>query len=36
MKFCEVATVKYMDNKGTYIKIIDDTVMNMGGEPIKM
>ena len=36
MKFCEVATVKYMGNKGTYIKIIDDTLLNIGGEPIKM
>ena len=36
MKFCEVATVKYMGNKGTYIKIIDDTIMNMSGEPIRM
>ena len=36
MKFCEVATVKYMGNKGTYIKIIDDTIMHMSGEPIRM
>ena len=36
MKFCEVATVKYMGNKGTYIKIIDDTIMHINGEPIKM
>ena len=36
MKFCEVATVKYMGNKGTYIKIIDDTLLNIYGEPIKM
>lgn len=36
MKFCEVATVEYMGNKGTYIKIIDDTLLNIGGEPIKM
>ena len=36
MKFCEVATVKYMGNKGTYIKIIDDTLLNINGEPIKM
>ena len=36
MKFCEVATVKYIGNKGTYIKIIDDTIMHMSGEPIKM
>ena len=36
MKFCEVATVEYMSNKGTYIKIIDDTLLNIGGEPIKM
>ena len=36
MKFCEVATVKYMGNKGTYIKIIDDTLLNINGEPIRM
>ena len=36
MKFCEVATVKYMGNKGTYIKFIDDTLLNINGEPIKM
>ena len=36
MKFCEVATVEYMGNKGVYIKIIDDTLLNIGGEPIKM
>lgn len=36
MKFCEVATVEYMGNKGAYIKIIDDTLLNIGGEPIKM
>ena len=36
MKFCEVATVEYMGNKGTYIKIIDDTLLNINGEPIKM
>ena len=36
MKFCEVATVKYMGNKGTYIKIIDDTLLNINGELIKM
>ena len=36
MKFCEVATVKYMGNKGTYIKIIDDTLLNINGEPIKI
>lgn len=36
MKFCKVATVEYMGNKGTYIKIIDDTLLNIGGEPIKM
>ena len=36
MKFCEVAIVEYMGNKGTYIKIIDDTLLNIGGEPIKM
>ena len=36
MKFCEVATVKYIGNKGTYIKIIDDTLLNINGELIKM
>ena len=36
MQFCEVATVKYMGNKGTYIKIIDDTLLNINGESIKM
>ena len=36
MKFCEVATVEYMGNKGTYIKIIDDTLLSINGEPIKM
>lgn len=36
MKFCEVAIVKYMGNKGTYIKIIDDTLLNINGELIKM
>lgn len=36
MKFCEVATVKYIGNKGTYIKIIDDTLLNIRGESIKM
>ena len=36
MKFCDVAIVKYMGNKGTYIKIIDDTLLNINGEPIKM
>ena len=36
MKFCDAATVKYMGNKGTYIKIIDDTLLNINGEPIRM
>lgn len=36
MQFCEVATVKYMGNKGTYIKIIDDTLLNINGESIRM
>ena len=36
MKFCEVATVKYIGNKGTYIKIIDNTLLNINGELIKM
>lgn len=36
MKFCEVATVKYMGNKGTYIKIIDDTLLNINGELMKI
>ena len=36
MQFYEVATVKYMGNKGTYIKIIDDTLLNINGESIKM
>ena len=36
MKFCEVAEITYMGNKGTYIKFIDDTLLNINGEPIKM
>ena len=36
MKFCEVAEIAYMGNKGTYIKFIDDTLLNINGEPIKM
>ena len=36
MKFCEVATLKYMGNKATYIKIIDDTLLNINGELIKI
>ena len=36
MKFCEVAEITYMGNKGTYIKFIDDTLLNINGEPIRM
>ena len=36
MKFCEVAEITYMGNKGTYIKFIDDTLLNINGEPIKI
>ena len=36
MKFCEVAEITYMGNKGTYIKFIDDTLLNINSEPIKM
>ena len=36
MKFCEVAEITYMSNKGTYIKFIDDTLLNINGEPIKI
>lgn len=36
MKFCEVAEITYMGNKGTYIKLIDDTLLNINGEPIRM
>ena len=36
MKFCEVAEITYIGNKGTYIKFIDDTLLNINGEPIKM
>jgi len=35
MKFHEVAIVEYMGNKGTYIKFIDDTLLNIHGDAIK-
>lgn len=35
MKFNEVAIVEYMGNKGTYIRFIDDILLNIHGDTIK-
>ena len=35
LKFYNIADVTYLGNKGTYIKFIDDTVLNIKAERIR-